>query len=94
MSTAPDAPAPFKPQELATLWRVKHDKILAFIHSGELKAFNVSSDPNGRPQFRIQPEDARRFQEQRQAVHPTGEQNAPAPRSARRRTIQSPKKFY
>ena len=41
------------PPELARRWRVKPSKVLGFIRSGELRAFDVSSRPGGRPRFRI-----------------------------------------
>jgi len=42
----PDAPPDltyFSPAELAAAWGVSHDKILEFIKTGELEAFNVAS---------------------------------------------------
>ncbi len=48
-----DASATLTPPELARRWRVKPSKVLGFIRSGELRAFDVSSRPGGRPRFRI-----------------------------------------
>ncbi len=39
--------------ELARLWRVGRDKVLGWIRRGELKAFNVATDPLGPPKYRI-----------------------------------------
>jgi len=41
------------PAELAAIWRVSHDKVLEFIRTGELAAFNVASSRSRRPRFRI-----------------------------------------
>lgn len=41
------------PAELAAMWRVSHDKVLEFIRTGELAAFNVASSRSRRPRFRI-----------------------------------------
>ena len=46
------------PPELAKLWRVKPERVLVWIKSGELRAFDVSSRPGvGKPRYRI-PQDA------------------------------------
>ena len=45
--------ATITPPELGRRWRVKPDKILVWIRSGELRAFDVSARPGGRPRFRI-----------------------------------------
>ena len=38
---------------LAEYWRVSRDKVLTFIHSGQLHAINLATKPNGRPRYRI-----------------------------------------
>jgi hypothetical protein len=46
------------PPELARRWRVKPERVCLWIKSGELRAFDVSSQPGvGRPRYRI-PQDA------------------------------------
>ena len=46
------------PPEVARRWRVKPERVIAWIRSGELRAFDVSSRPSvGKPRYRI-PEDA------------------------------------
>ena len=46
------------PPELAKRWRVKPERVIAWIKSGELRAFDVSSRPGvGKPRYRI-PQDA------------------------------------
>ena len=46
------------PPELAKRWRVKAERVIVWIKSGELRAFDVSSRPGvGKPRYRI-PQDA------------------------------------
>ena len=46
------------PPELAKRWRVKPERVIGWIKSGELRAFDVSSRPGvGKPRYRI-PQDA------------------------------------
>ena len=46
------------PPELARRWRVKPERVIVWIKSGELRAFDVSSRPGvGKPRYRI-PQDA------------------------------------
>ncbi|KAA5540310.1 helix-turn-helix domain-containing protein [Roseiconus nitratireducens] len=52
----------FTPPQAAELLGVKPDKILGWIHSGELPASNVAKVPNGeRPRWRIAENDLGRF---------------------------------
>ena len=55
------------PPELARRWSVKPEKILAWIHSGELRAINVATERRGRPRHLIDPNEVEAF-EQRRAV--------------------------
>lgn len=43
-----DAPLPdyLTPPEIAKLWRVRTSKVLSWIHSGQLQAFNVAEKAN------------------------------------------------
>jgi hypothetical protein len=43
----------FQPRDLALRWGVCVDKVLNFIRSGELRAFNVASKTSKRPRYRI-----------------------------------------
>jgi len=72
----------FRPRDLALRWGVCVDKVLNFIRSGELRAFNVASRSSRRPQYRILVESVRQFEEQtRAAAIP----EAPAPPAHSRR---------
>ena len=55
------------PPELARQWRIKPEKILAWIRSGELRAINVATEQRGRPRYLIEPDEVEAF-EQRRAV--------------------------
>lgn len=48
---------PYTVPEIAALLRVRHMKVLAWIHSGQLKAFNVAEKQGGRPRYRIHRQD-------------------------------------
>jgi len=56
---------PMTPQEFARYLRVTTQKVLGWIHRGELTATNVASRDSGRPRYRITADDAARFQQQR-----------------------------
>ena len=53
------------PPELARLWGVSHDKVLAWIRSGELAAINVATKLGGRPQYKIDVEELKAFEKRR-----------------------------
>jgi hypothetical protein len=52
------------PRALAKRWSVCVDKVVGFIKTGELRAFNVASSTSTRPRYRISIEEVRRFEEQ------------------------------
>lgn len=56
------------PPEVARLWRIRHGKVLTWIRSGELRAINVTTKPDGRPKYRIDPDDLKAFADRRVAV--------------------------
>ena len=59
------------PPKLAKEWACKPEKIITFINSGELRAFDVSLNPGtGRPRWRITPEAIAEFEVRRSAVKP------------------------
>jgi hypothetical protein len=62
------APEYFVPRALAKRWSVCVDKVLQFIQTGELRAFNVASQGSRRPRYRISMEEVRRFEEQTRAA--------------------------
>ena len=68
------------PRALAKRWSVCVDKVLGFIKTGELRAFNVASAKSRRPRYRISIEEVRRFEEQTRS--------AASPRSAESKTAR------
>ena len=66
------------PPEVARRLGVSADKVLVWVHSGELRAVNLATKPHGRPRFAIDEADLDAFEEQRRV-------RAPAPVSRRRR---------
>jgi excisionase family DNA binding protein len=55
------------PNQLAKTLGIKPDKILAWIHAGQLVAVNVAANANGqRPRWRIDPDEVTRFLKSRQ----------------------------
>ena len=54
------------PRRVAQIMGVSAKKVRVWITTGQIKATNVSTDPAGRPRYRISPEDLTAFQEQRQ----------------------------
>jgi excisionase family DNA binding protein len=68
------------PPEVARRIGVMPDKILAWIHSGELRAINAATSLSGRPRYRISPEDLEAFLAARAVMPPP-----PKHRRAKRR---------
>jgi excisionase family DNA binding protein len=62
---------PLSVTEVAKFLRVRPHKVLAWIHSGQLHAFNVAANPGGRPKYRIDPEELTAFTTRRSEVPPT-----------------------
>jgi hypothetical protein len=60
----------FNPAQLAAMWGVAHDKVLEFIKTGELEAFNVASKQSRRPQFKVTLAAVKAFQERRSGHDP------------------------
>ena len=59
------------PPELAARWVVSPEKVIGFIRSGALHAFDVSSPGSRRPRFRINLSEVIAFEERRSARQPT-----------------------
>ena len=76
------------PADVAERWGVAHDKVLEFIKTGELAAFNVASKRSSRPQFRINESAVAAFEERRSGRDPA--RSVPPPIS-RRRPSKAPK---
>jgi hypothetical protein len=55
------------PPQLARRWGVSPDKILAWIRSGELRAFNAATNRGGRPRWLIDEADVKAFETLRSA---------------------------
>ena len=53
------------PPKLAKLWGVTPEKVINWIRSGELPAFNAAENPAGRPRYRISREDMETFKARR-----------------------------
>jgi hypothetical protein len=60
------------PPQLARFWGVSADKILVWIHSGELRATNLAMRRSGRPRWRIDLADALAFEAGRAATASPG----------------------
>ena len=65
----PIEPRKLTPPQLASRLGVGTEKVLSWIRSGELRAMNAATKPNGRPRYLIDIEDLRAF-ENRRAVTP------------------------
>ena len=61
--TDPIADRPYlTPPQFARLLAIRVEKVIDWIHSGELRASNVAANPNGlRPRWRIPREEVQRF---------------------------------
>jgi excisionase family DNA binding protein len=68
MSASAIARTKLTPPELAKQWGLSVDKILAWVHSGELRATNVATKLGGRPRFLIDLADVAAFEARRSAV--------------------------
>ena len=53
------------PKQVAERYGCKSDTVLTWIHSGELRAIDVSSRKSTRPRFRIDPDDLAAFENRR-----------------------------
>lgn len=84
----------FNPAQVAEMWGVSHDKVLEFIKSGELRAFNVASKTSRRPQFKIPSAALREFEEQRSGRDPARSLSPPSGRRSSRKSSASPPREY
>jgi excisionase family DNA binding protein len=73
---------PMTVPEVAKFLRVRPDKVLSWVRSGRLRGYNVAEKENGRPKYRINPEDLAAFAQQRTITQP-----APKGRPTGRRGI-------
>ena len=77
--------------ELAASLGIDQDKVLAWIHRGELRALNVAESATGRPRWRI-PADAWEEFERRRTTKATA--TATRPRRRRKRDMAGVVEFY
>ena len=84
----------FNPAQVAEMWGISHDKVLGFIKSGELRAFNVASKTSRRPQFKIPSAALREFEERRSGRDPARSVPRPSGRRPSRKPSASPTREY
>ena len=84
----------YNPAQVAKLWGISHDKVLEFIKTGELRAFNVASKNSRRPQFKIPSAALREFEEQRSGRDPARSVPRPSGRRSSRKSSASPTRKY
>ena len=85
----------YNPAQVAKLWGISHDKVLDFIKTGELRAFNVASKNSRRPQFKIPSAALREFEEQRPGREPARSVSRPSGRRpARKSSASSPREYF
>ena len=92
-SQAGQALAVLNPAQVAEMWGISHDKVLEFIRTGELEAFNVASRKSRRPQFKIPLAALQAFQERRSGRDPA-RATPPAPRRAARKSSSPGHEYF
>jgi excisionase family DNA binding protein len=65
------------PPQAATLLGVHHDSVLTWIHSGELRASDLTATRGARPRWRIHRADLEAFLQRRAAKPPAKRQTRP-----------------
>lgn len=56
--------------DLCARWKCGREKVLGFIHRGELVAVNIATHTSARPQYRITPEQVAKFEALRTSTPP------------------------
>ena len=56
--------------EVAKFLRVSPDKVLSWIRSGRLRGYNIAERENGRPKYRVNPDDLDAFTQNRAVTQP------------------------
>jgi excisionase family DNA binding protein len=82
----PTGDCPLTVPEVAKFLRVRPDKVLSWVRSGRLRGYNVAERENGRPKYRVNPDDLQSFMQQRAVTQP-----APKGRPVGRHRIPEPK---
>lgn len=75
---------PLTVPEVAKHLRVSPDKVLGWIRSGALRAYNVTAQENGRPKYRVSREDLESFLLQHSAISRPAPRGRPVGRRKRR----------
>ena len=86
-------PAFYTPRALAKHWGVHVDKVLRFIHTGELPAFNAASRQSKRPRYRISLDAVRDF-EAAHAACPAGPRKPSSTRRTKRPDTPSVHRYF
>ena len=82
------------PAQVAEMWGVSHDKVLEFIRTGELEAFNVASRKFRRPQFKIPLAALQALRERRAGRDAARSSPQPSSRRASRKSSSSTGRDY
>jgi hypothetical protein len=83
----------YTPRALAKHWGVHVDKVLRFIHTGELPAFNAASRESKLPRYRISLDAVREF-ETAHAACPAGPQKTEPPRRRKRSNTAAVYRYF
>lgn len=59
------------PPQIAAQFGINSDKVVHWINTGELRAVNIATRPNGRPRWVVDIDDLAEFEQSRAAVPPT-----------------------
>ena len=84
----------YNPAQVAAMWGVAHDKVLEFIKTGELEAFNVASKRSRRPQFKVTLAAVKAFQERRSGRDPARSTPPVTPRRTSSKKSQPSNREY
>lgn len=87
------APNFYTPRALAKHWGVHVDKVLRFIHTGELPAFNAASRQSKLPRYRISLDAVREF-ETAHAACPAGPRKIEPPRRKKRSDTAAVHRYF
>ena len=71
---------PLNVTEVAKFLRVSPTKVLSWIRSGRLRGYNVAERENGRPTYRVNPEDLEAFTKMRMPIQPVAKGRPPGRR--------------
>lgn len=82
------------PREVACRWRIHVDKVLVFIRTGELRAFNVACKESRRPRYLVTEEAVREFEAARAACPGGSAGAAPAKRRARKPATATTRRYF